>query len=302
MRVTDTKSFIKRAKLLHGDKYNYDKTTYINSKTKVTVTCPVHGDFEQNPANHYTKSGCPKCARFGYVRSAEEVIKQFITVHGTIYDYRLVNYLDENTHIDIICPTHGVFTQQPKGHKQGQGCPKCAIAARTLTKNEILQRFQKAHGSKYDYSKVDYNNKDSKVVIICPEHGEFQQRPADHWKGIGCQKCSGNGFDSSLPGYLYYLSINNGQAYKIGITNKSVQERFTVTDLQSIQVLSLWKFTDGAECYAAEQAILKQFKEFQYKDQKLLSSGNTELFNVDIYQTYKEQIDEITTMGELQTP
>jgi len=46
------------------------------------------------------------------------------------------------------------------------------------------------HGNKYDYSRVDYKNTMSKVKIICPEHGEFEQRPYAHLVGNGCPKCA----------------------------------------------------------------------------------------------------------------
>lgn len=294
MRVIDTDSFIERAKQLHKDTYDYSKTVYTDSKSNVIITCKVHGDFEQNPTNHYTKSGCPKCAKSGYKYSQEEVIDTFAKVHGTTYDYSLVNYKNENTHIDIICKIHGVFKQQPKGHKQGQGCPTCAIVNRTISQNDAISRFVEAHGHKYDYSKVDYTSKDNKVTIICPEHGEFEQRAADHWKGLGCQKCSKNGFDSSLPAFLYYLSINNGEAYKIGITNRTVEARFTITDLSSIEVVETVYFEQGIDAYQLEQSILKKYEKYKYIGKSLLSSGNTELFNTDI-----RKLNEINTIREL---
>lgn len=61
-----------------------------------------------------------------------------------------------------------------------------------LTTQEFLERARKAHGDKYDYSKAEYVNSDKKVCIICPKHGEFWQRPADHIRGIGCRFCYGN--------------------------------------------------------------------------------------------------------------
>ena len=71
--IRTTEDFIKRAKQLHGDKYSYEKTVYVNTKTKVTITCPVHGDFSMMPTNHYSRSGCPKCSGKGYKYSQEEI-------------------------------------------------------------------------------------------------------------------------------------------------------------------------------------------------------------------------------------
>lgn len=55
------KDFMKKALETHGSLYSYDKVNYISNDTKVTITCPVHGDFEQTPSSHYSGAGCPKC-------------------------------------------------------------------------------------------------------------------------------------------------------------------------------------------------------------------------------------------------
>jgi protein-arginine kinase activator protein McsA len=61
-----------------------------------------------------------------------------------------------------------------------------------LTQEEVLERFKKVHGNKYDYSKVIYKGTSTKVEIICPEHGSFFQKPNDHFNGAGCSNCAGN--------------------------------------------------------------------------------------------------------------
>lgn len=55
---------------------------------------------------------------------------------------------------------------------------------------EFIQKAREIHGDKYDYSKVNYINNKTKVCIICPEHGEFWQKPNNHLHGNGCKKCS----------------------------------------------------------------------------------------------------------------
>lgn len=295
MRVTNTETFIARAKQKHGDLYDYTDTVYTNSKHKVSITCRVHGSFLQNPTNHYTRSGCPKCSGSGYIRNQQELLEEFRGVHGDTYDYSQVTYVKEHLHVRIRCPKHGYFNQAPRAHKSGQGCPSCGVDSRRIEQPEAINRFIAAHGEKFDYSKVKYTNKDSKVEIICPEHGSFYQRAADHWKGMGCQKCSLNGFKSDLPGFLYYLNINSGEAFKIGITNRSVQDRFCIADLKSIQVLKVWYFENGSKCREMEQRILKKYREYKYTGKPLLASGNTELFIKDIFEGNYNEID---TMGQ----
>lgn len=124
-----------------------------------------------------------------------EFIQKAILVHGEEkYDYSLVDYINTRTKVIIICPVHGEFEQSPNNHLSGKGCPKCANIATGIRLNSSTEQFiQKAilvHGDKYDYSKVDYKHSNSKVVIICPIHGEFLQSPDAHLKGKGCKKCS----------------------------------------------------------------------------------------------------------------
>jgi Zn ribbon nucleic-acid-binding protein len=92
-----------------------------------------------------------------------------------------------------VCPIHGPFEQEAHSHLKGQGCPKCGIESRSRkrsdTKETFIEKARKVHGDKYDYSKVKYVNGKTKVTIICPEHGEFEQMPSSHIKGHGCVKC-----------------------------------------------------------------------------------------------------------------
>jgi len=61
-----------------------------------------------------------------------------------------------------------------------------------LTTEEFIQKAKQVHSDKYDYSKVHYINSNNKIIIICPEHGEFLQNPNDHLNKHGCSKCMAN--------------------------------------------------------------------------------------------------------------
>lgn len=90
------------------------------------------------------------------------------------------------------------------------------------------------------------------------------------------------GFNVTLPATLYYLSINNGQAYKIGITNNSIQARYTAADIKKIEVLKEWSYAIGREALNAESEILREFSYAKWDERDLLVSGNTELFKYDV--------------------
>ena len=186
-------TFIEKARLVHGDKYDYSKVEYKNNKTKVCIICPEHGEFWQKPESHTNqKQGCPKCSTTLKL-TTKDFIEKSRAIHGDKYDYSKVEYVNNHTKVCIICPEHGEFWQMPSSHLSGNGCLLCAKKAcsikNRLTKEEFIKKAQEIHGNKYDYSKVNYINSYTKICIICPEHGEFWQIPNYHLNGNGCPLC-----------------------------------------------------------------------------------------------------------------
>lgn len=121
----------------------------------------------------------------------EQIIRQFKEKHGEVFDYSFVCYISGSQKVSIICKKHGVFEQSPAAHKRGQGCAKCMYDGKRSSLDEALQKFKDTHGDRYDYSLVKYKNVDTKVKIVCTEHGVFLQSPYDHARGNGCSKCIG---------------------------------------------------------------------------------------------------------------
>ncbi len=190
-RRLSIEKFIEKAKEVHGDKYDYSKVVYINNHTKVTIVCPIHGEFEQTPHDHLSGKGCIKCVRPNSSLTKEEFIEKAKEVHGDKYDYSKVVYINSTTPVTIVCPEHGEFLQKPINHLRGSGCHKCTGLIR-LTTSEFIEKAKEVHGDKYDYSKVVYINNHTKVTIVCPIHGEFEQIPNTHLLGCGCPICAGN--------------------------------------------------------------------------------------------------------------
>lgn len=123
----------------------------------------------------------------------EQFIQKARAVHGNFYDYSRSKYVNKNTKLEIICPTHGSFWQTPDNHANGgYGCPKCSGKYR-YTVDEFIDRANEIHGNIYDYSKACYVNSKTKLEIICPEHGSFWQSPDNHINlKQGCPHCAGN--------------------------------------------------------------------------------------------------------------
>jgi len=192
---SNKEEFIRRAKLVHGDKYDYSKVNYVNNRTKVIIICPEHGEFEQVPDSHLRGSGCPICRwkkakesiRRAQGMTTDEFIERAKKVHGNKYDYSKVKYENTETKVCIICPKHGEFWQTPHHHLMGIGCPLCG--QKKYGTEEFIERAKKIHGDKYDYSKTNFIGKKYKVIITCPIHGDFEQLPLNHLKGYGCPEC-----------------------------------------------------------------------------------------------------------------
>lgn len=121
-------SFIEKAQALFGGKYRYDKVLLKDRFTKVTITCPIHGEFEKTPKKHLAGAGCQKCAWGGY--TTEGFITKAREIHGTRFGYGMVDIKGIETPITIICPVHGPFEQWPKHHLAGNGCAACGEDAK----------------------------------------------------------------------------------------------------------------------------------------------------------------------------
>jgi hypothetical protein len=193
--------FIEKAKNKHGNKYDYSEINYQGVLSIIKVRCDKHGWFETE-AYKFLRSGCAKC---GYERqgnsirsNTEKFIKKAKLIHGDKYDYSKVDYIRADKRVKIICKEHGEFEQMPCTHLDGAGCSECGklikmkkyrIKIPMITTQEWIKKAKSIHGNKYDYSLVDYQGCQTKVKIICKEHGEFKQIPSAHLKGNNCPKC-----------------------------------------------------------------------------------------------------------------
>lgn len=123
-RKMDKDLFVKKARTIHGDKYDYSKVNWINAHTKIEIVCPIHGAFLQVPSLHLYGNGCHACAGTKTL-TTEEFVERSKKIHGDKYSYSSVTYTNAHTLVKIVCPTHGEFLQIPWNHINGDGCPSC---------------------------------------------------------------------------------------------------------------------------------------------------------------------------------
>jgi very-short-patch-repair endonuclease len=156
----------------------------------------------------------------GRQKTREEFIIQAIKTHDNKYDYSKTIYINTATKIIIICPIHGEFFQRPNDHiSGGYGCPLCAIDLISKTNNKTAKEkyfnsVAKVHNNKYDYSKAVYTKAREKIIIICPEHGEFSQLASIHLLGRGCSKCKESKGERSIREWLIANNINFNQEHR----------------------------------------------------------------------------------------
>lgn len=210
-RKLTTQDFIERARAAHGDKYDYSKSQYTKRQTKTTVTCPYHGDFLVAPGHHWNGTGCTVCSGKRQLTTAE-FIKRSAKAHGDRYDYTNSVYVSDGVKVNIVCREHGQFSQPPRSHYGGAGCPKCAGCAR-VTFSDFVKRSRAVHKDRYIYPPQRLLSTHQKVTIICRDHGEFSQTAKGHMIGRGCSRCT---WDRSQPTSVYLLKM--GRLVKVGIS------------------------------------------------------------------------------------
>ncbi len=129
-RIKAHQKFIRDAKQIFGDKFDYSKVVYINQKTPVEIICPIHGSFFIKPDNFLRNNstnryGCQKCAK-NHRYTLEEWKDVAHKVHKNKYNYdNIKEYTNAHQIIPIICPKHGLFMQEANSHLRGCGCPHC---------------------------------------------------------------------------------------------------------------------------------------------------------------------------------
>ncbi len=234
-----TAIFIQHAKEIHGDLYSYTNVNYVDSYTKVSITCNKHKkDFMMRPNSHIgSRQGCPSCGGKDKI-TTDIFIKRAIKIHGNKYLYDEVKYVTNTNKVKIFCKKHKeYFMQSPVAHiDSAAGCQKCAMDLRKKAMSSNLDKFiidaKEVHGDRYDYSKVEYKNNKTKIIVICKEHGPFKIKPNSHLSSnSGCPICSSSKGEIKIYDYLKKHKINFISEYIIPHTDRQFRYDFYLPDL-----------------------------------------------------------------------
>lgn len=235
-RIIKQNEFIKFAKKIHYNKYDYSKVEYQRANKKVIIICNKHGEFEQTPHHHKNGNGCPSCSyenSFGQKMNTDQFISESIKRHGNLYDYSKSNYIGYKEKVTIICQKHGEFKQIPRYHVNGGGCPKCNIGKHGRGKgrgnnklkydnDEFKKNCNIKHNNKYDYTNTTYKGIKKQIIVNCKKHGEFSIQSYHHINGIGCQICSLESKKRLKEEFIREASEIHNNKYKYIIDNDRV--------------------------------------------------------------------------------
>ena len=218
-------SFLQRAKKVHGDRYDYSKVDYKADREYVTIICKIHGSFRQRAHNHLRGQNCIKCylesrrknnARSSYtVTTYNKYVETLKKRHPNIEIPLESMNKDPRIPIKLHCKLHGDFYKSLYSAQQSVdnngGCRKCN---RNLEpRDKYIEQARLKHGDKFDYSKLDMNDK--KPIIICKKHGEFRQEKRNHLVyDLCCPKCISNNIALTKEEFLQRAKEKFGDFYK----------------------------------------------------------------------------------------
>lgn len=214
-----TEDFIREARNVHGDRYNYDKAIYRGAHVPITITCKIHGDFQMSPYNHI-KIGCNchECSNGGKWTN-DKLIRLGKEKYGDKFDYSLADVKNGDAKVEIKCNSCGtIFSQSPSNHIYGLkgGCPTCrykyVAEGERIPFGVFVKKARKIHGDKYLYHKENYRSIRDRTRITCPKHGDFWQQSIVHLSGCGCTECGREKIANNL---RLNTSIFLGKAKKV---------------------------------------------------------------------------------------
>jgi hypothetical protein len=207
--------FIERANKIHNNKYLYDKVIINSTRHNITVTCPIHGDFEVYVMRHLQGYNCSKCNSESKRLTQEQFIEKAHKTHNNKFSYEKTEYQNSRKNVIVICPKHGEFSVQANNHIRGNGCKKCSQEEvgfnKRLSSEDWIKRAKEVHGVRFDYSDTKYIHNRERLKIYCREHRiSFEQLPDNHINGVGgCPKCDISKGELAVGGFLNQNNISN---------------------------------------------------------------------------------------------
>jgi len=230
--VMDEGTFLEQAKLVHGDKYCYGNVSFKGYTKAVTLGCPKHGYFYQKARVHLNGSGCPTCHRESTKKTLGEFIQDAQQVHGYIYNYDKVEYVNNKTPITVVCKKHGPFKTIPNRHvSQKQGCPRCreSLGERQIAHILDINGIEFRREYKFDGSLYRYDFFLPKFEILIEFHGIQHYEPVERFGGYeALEECKARDWDK--------LRLANGKKIPLIVLNYLDLDRRRLRKMLSLEL------------------------------------------------------------------
>jgi hypothetical protein len=200
-----TQEFIEEARKVWGDKYDYSLVEYRGALKKVKILCS--GIVLEQVAISHLQGLSPE-----KILTKENFIRKAKKLFGDKYDYSQVKI--KNGRTVVMIGYRGIFfLQKPSDHLAGR-CPEKIVLAVRKSLRQFINEANSIHDFRYSYDKSEYITNQTKLVITCPVHGDFQQRPLSHLQGNGCPNCSESKGEKQIAKYLDKNNISYFRQHK----------------------------------------------------------------------------------------
>jgi len=219
-------SFLKRANKKHKNKYDYSKVLYIKgNETEITIICPEHREFKQTVRQHLI-NGCASCARVKKL-TLEEFVNRSKIIHNNYYSYEKSIYINNSKLIEITCPKHESFWQNPNSHLSGKGCKRCNKGNTSKIENEWMDSLKIPNDENHRHVKIQINGKNFIVDGYFPNSNIIYEFLGDFWHGN--------------PMVFNFNDINKINDKTFGELFEKTKERIRLFRLNGYKVISIWE-------------------------------------------------------------
>ena len=269
-----TEHFIKKSRSIHGDKYDYSESIYLNCASPIKIICPIHGFFYKTPHDHYAGQGCQQCSKDAiHLRIKPKIKRKYFT-------------------------------------RKRPNIPCNKTSRRERNEIRFLNRVREKFSDRYDLSKMEYKDCKTPIKIICNIHGEFYKTPESFLDGRGCPLCNPYGgrnrryakhewvmFAGSRTCILYLVKLydENETFLKIGITaQSSIKKRLKQCKPKYMGDVICFATGNASFIFDKEVELQRLFKEHKYHPLKKFG-GYTECYDTSMLNEIRNIFDEINS-------
>lgn len=274
----NSKPTIEQVKKAFKEKcWNLLEEEYINSSTQMRFNCDK-GHSHTISWNHFRRGiACGKCKPRRKALTTNEVSELFKS-KGWIFLSK--KYVSSRTPVKFKCNNGHIGSTRIKSLRNGLRCLQCGGRAR-LTFEHVKEEFNKKG---WTLLENEYINARTSMRARCNKGHERIVKYQNFQNKATCNKCAKHGFDVLKTACFYYIKFifKKRSYYKIGITNRTIRQRFK-DEKTPYKVVYQQQYEIGQDAYEREQKLLKRFKDSLLDPSNyFLRDGNTEVFTWDV--------------------